>query len=328
MAYALATGRGWFGWHFSTKAKQNLPLVVYLVLEGVSGFRMRVKALLQREAKNPDNYNPEPYNFVLCESPFDITKDEQRDNLVKSILSMAEEKGIVLFIDTQAAASPALDENASKDMGQLFGCVDLLQRALSIGGRDAFVFLVAHAGKVVDPKKGARGWSGQKAPMELQLAVERTTTDIRKLTLAKSKDAADGETFSFILQSAVVAQDDDGENVVSCTVEPCESIVGDKLTPDEKKAIESLRAAYAAEGAAPGALVPNTAWVEHHASLTHTKKDVAKAKVQYLSSCLAEKKCVVVEKAKTGNRKFVRLFDAVASELMGEVDEKLTVETL
>lgn len=263
LAYALATGRNWFKWHYSLKAKQNLPLCVYVVLEGVSGFRLRLDALIQRETKNPNNSNPEPSNLVLWELPFNIKDSVDRSLLVESILSLAGEKGVIVFIDTQAAASPALDENSSKEMGELLESTNSLQRALSRGNRDTFIFLIAHAGKVVDAKKGARGWSGQKAPLDVQIAVERTGSNSsapRKVTLAKSKDAVDGESFLIMLQSMVVGHDEDGEPETACTVESFDGVARIVLSDIGKNGLRWLVAAYKATGKKLGEAVTAADW--------------------------------------------------------------------
>ena len=313
LAYSIAIGRSWFRWQFSRTAKEHLPLVCYVVLEGVDGFGKRIKALSLREEKRQGIANPIPDNFLGWESPIDIRNPEDRLALASEILAMAEGRNIVVFIDTQAAASPALDENSSKDMGELFSAIADFQRMLA--QPKSFVCMIAHAGKVVDKKNGARGWSGQKAPLELMIAVEKpdTTGGFHTLTLAKSKDAEDGEVCSFILQGIVVGLDADGDKEVSCTVEPCDNI--SILTEDEKKAIESLRAVYKAEGVDVGSLVQNTSWVEQYADDYNLEKTDAKNQIQYLATTLAEKKIILTQKKK--NRKLVRLLEQVLADFDG-----------
>ena len=316
LAYSLAIGRSWFGWKFSDKARQALPFVVYCVLEGQDGFAKRVKALTIREAKRQGIPNPIPDNFMAWETPLDITNRGDREELVNTILAAAGGRNIVLFLDTQGQASPALDENSSESMGKLFDAVEEVQRALSCP--KCMLFLIAHAGKVVDVKNGARGWSGQKAVLELMLAVEKPTTQggFHKLTLAKSKDAGDGDVRSFILQTVVVGKDDDGDDETSCTVEPCEKT--NTLTPDEQRAIESLRKAYAGAGIEVGGRIANTAWVEQYAGDVNTDKVTAKHAIRNIATNLAEKKILLMDKEK--HRVFVRLIEQVLKDFQSRVE--------
>ena len=264
MAYSLAIGRNWFKWKYSDAARKQLPLVVYLVLEGGGGFRLRVRALLQRERKNPDNSNPDPDNFVLCDEPFNILELNDRVTLVRRVQEKAAGRGVVLFIDTMAQAMPALDENSSQAMGTLLKYVDELQRSLSENG--AFVWLISHMGKSGNVKQGSRGWSGQKAPMDMQIAVEPPTSKAgtRHFTIVKNKDGIDGITCAFILQGAVIGQDEDGDNVTSCTVEPTEDDAPEIIlaTPAQRDAVKWLKAAYDHAGKKIGEAISVEAWRE------------------------------------------------------------------
>lgn len=260
MAYALAIGRNWFKWTYSRTARRNLPLVVYLVLEGAGGFRLRVQALLKREKKNPDNSNPEPDNFVLCDEPFNIMQTMDRDALIWSILDRAGERGVVLFVDTQAQCMGALDENSAQDMGAFLKCVEEIQRRIG-KARDCFVWLIAHMGKSGDAKKGSRGWSGQKAPMDMQIVVENKNK-VRSFTLVKNKDGMDGITCFFILQGMPLGKDMDGDEVSSCTVEQSdvENVVN--LTDKQQDGLRWLKAAYAKLGKTAGEAITMDAWRE------------------------------------------------------------------
>ena len=309
MAYALATGRNWFKWKYSRSARENKPLVVYLVLEGAGGFRRRIKALLQRERKNPDNAMPEPDNFVLSDSPFDISSLDDRHALVQSIKAMAGERGVVLFIDTMAQAMPALDENSSQDMGALLKYVEEIQQELS---RDSncFLWLIAHMGKTGKASQGSRGWSGLKAPMDVQIAVEKPSgnSEIRHFCLVKNKDGIEGEKCSFILQGSIVGVDEDGEDIESATVEPCpEAACSILLSEDEKKALDALRHAYEIEGVKIGQRIQNATWIKTYQKDMSVDYVTAKNKVNYFGTTLQEKKVLILDKEQ--RKKFVRLFE-------------------
>lgn len=302
LVYALATGRDWFLWKYSNTAKQNLPMVIYLVLEGAYGFRQRIKAFLLREDAAL-GYEMRPANIMFYEERFDITKADERDGLSAAILKAAAGRPVVCVIDTQAQASPALDENASRDMGELLKNIDEFKRA--IGANGSFVWLIAHAGKKMDVETGSRGWSGLKAPLDVQIAVEKISPGKHKFTLAKQKDAADGQVCNFILQGRIVGQDEDGEPITSCTVEYVED-AGPFATEEEIQAVESLKAAYAGKEIVEGQWLPNMDWITQYAADMGLDQEKAKNKITYLARKLEERKAIDTKK-EGPRKKFVRL---------------------
>ena len=118
------------------------------------------------------------------------------------------------IIDTLNASAPGADENASEDMGRIIDGAKRLQAA--IGG---VVVLVHHTGK--DSTRGLRGHSSLFAALDAAIEVQRDG-DARSWKLAKSKDGADGEFVPFRLRVVELGEDDDGEPVTSCVVEPVE----------------------------------------------------------------------------------------------------------
>jgi hypothetical protein len=84
----------------------------------------------------------------------------------------------------------------------------------------AMVLLVHHSGK--DASRGARGHSSIWYNSDLVLEVNRAQ-DLRSVTVMKVKDGQDGEEFGFKLNTVVLGQDEDGDDITSCTVDYTQS---------------------------------------------------------------------------------------------------------
>jgi hypothetical protein len=114
--------------------------------------------------------------------------------------------------DTLAQVTAGADENMGKDMGvALRNCI-ALQRLTS-----AAVSLVHHSGK--DAARGARGWSGIKAPLDAEFCVSKEEEDgSRMFWVEKMKGARDGFGYKFKLDTVEISRDRDGDAVDSCVV--------------------------------------------------------------------------------------------------------------
>ncbi len=193
---ALSHGRRWFG-----QKVAQLP-VVYVALEGESGYKNRVKAWeKQHQASIPENFL-----FLLRQS---FRLDDIDD--VRA-LAEASPHGSIIFIDTLNRAAPTADENSSEHMGRILEGAKMLQ-ALTEG----LVVIVHHTGK--DSSRGARGHSSFFAALDAAIEVKRDPAAIqRSWEVAKSKDSEDGTAFFFSLSPVTLGYDHDLEPVASCIV--------------------------------------------------------------------------------------------------------------
>ena len=198
---AIAEGRPWFN------CRSKAAPVVYVALEGEAGIAQRVQAYQVKHGPLTDGFR-----FLL--SPLDIRDTADRAELVKDIMA-TEWAGGVLCIDTLNRAAAGMDENDSRDMGQVIDALKALQREL--GG---LVLAVHHAGK--DATKGLRGHSSLLAALDVVLEVTRDG-DRREWKLFKAKDGADGTAHPFRLDVVELGQDEDGERITSCVVAPEET---------------------------------------------------------------------------------------------------------
>lgn len=199
---AIAEGVEWFG------RRVNAAPVTYVCLEGEAGLGKRAKAWSIRQQCNL----PDRLHFVT--QPVDLRRAEDVADLCAAVLATNGRDGL-LVIDTLNRAAPGTDENSSVDMGQLIEACKEVQRRL--GG---VVLLVHHTGK--DGTKGLRGHSSLYAALDAAIEVSRNDGR-REWSIAKSKDDADGGRNAFALRVVELGDDDHGEPVTSCVVEPDDS---------------------------------------------------------------------------------------------------------
>jgi len=211
MAGAIAGRAEWFGYRVKPGP------VVCLVLEGEGGLRNRIAAYRTQHGGNA------LANVRFIASPFDLLTSDL-DALVSAIKGAGFDCPTV-FIDTLNRGAPGADENSSVDMGRIIAACKRLQA--ETGG---LVALVHHAGK--DAAKGMRGHSSLFAALDAVIQVTRDG-DRREWMLSKAKDGRDGEAHGFTLRVVDLGEDDDGDPVTSCAVEPAHQEQG--YTPIRKR---------------------------------------------------------------------------------------------
>ena len=197
MLQSLALGRDWFG----HKVKQCS--VTYVALEGEAGVAGRLKAYHARHGSTS-------LNIRYVAQSFKLTDANDLNDLAEAIQVAGTADVVVL--DTLSRATPGLDENDSKAMGQIVACAKMLQEML--GG---LLLLVHHTGK--DASKGMRGHSSLHAALDCAIEVKRNGNH-REWVIAKSKDGEDGASHSFALDVVPLGLDSDGDEITSCVIVP------------------------------------------------------------------------------------------------------------
>jgi hypothetical protein len=216
MCIAIADGKKWFG------IRTTPSPVIYVALEGESGFKNRVSAW------ELENNRKLPANMSMVLQPFQITSPSDVESLASTVPPDS-----VVVVDTLNRAAPTSDENSSKDMGEILQACKRLQGL--IGG---LVVLVHHTGK--DTTQGARGHSSFFAALDGAIEVKRKT-DKRSWSIAKAKDGQDGNDYSFTLKLHELGEDNDGDNVTSCTINQVSKDIFIKDPPTGYKQKEALR---------------------------------------------------------------------------------------
>jgi hypothetical protein len=192
----LAEGGVWF------ECLVDRVPVVYVALEGAGGLPKRIKAW---EEHNGRKY---PEIRIITQS-LDLRNAVQVDALIDAI-RVAGFSGGVLVIDTLAQGAPGMDENSSRDMGEVIASLKHIQQ--SIGG---LVVAIHHLGK--DSTRGPRGHSSFLAGLDASIEVRRQG-DHRSWVVAKAKDDIDGGEHPFRLQVVEIDSDEDGQPITSCVV--------------------------------------------------------------------------------------------------------------
>lgn len=220
LAVAVARGVAWRG----RRVKQGT--VAYICAEGAGGFRLRLKAYAEH---NGIDLKGLPLR-VLGDSPNLMDKTDVKD-LVASLKSIADLSLIV--VDTWAQVTAGANENSGEDMGRALGHCKLMHKATN-----AMVMLVAHSGK--DESRGMRGWSGVKGALDVEIALERAD-DYRAASISKLKDGeGEGDEYGFKLETVVLGQDADGDNITSCVVHACGTVPKAKRKSEPKGNIQQV----------------------------------------------------------------------------------------
>jgi hypothetical protein len=203
--------------------------VIYVAAEGFGGMVARLRAY----AKHHDVAEVE--NFSIFNGPVNLAGHEW-----ETLAALIKETGgaDVIVFDTLARCMAGADENKAEGMSLVIdGCARLHKQT------GALVLLIHHSGK--DTDKGARGWSGMKGAVDVEMVVERVEgTDLRVLKLTKQKDGDDSGQFYFTLVPVDIGKDEDGEPIPAKVLVPAEPPAppapGEKLDPTEKLVMQVL----------------------------------------------------------------------------------------
>jgi len=200
IAMAIARGEPWRG------RKVNKARVGYVAAEGAGGFRNRIRAY-RKHFELP----PEDVLQVMSGTPNLL----QKGDVVDLGNAITRAGGLdLIFYDTLARGTVGGDENSAQDMGVAIANCRTLHDVTG-----ATVILIHHSGK--DPSKGARGSNAVLGAVDVEIEITRVD-DNRTATVSKLKDGKDGVQFGFRLLVVGLDIDEDGDEVSSCVIEPCE----------------------------------------------------------------------------------------------------------
>lgn len=194
----IANGRAWFG--NNTKQKP----VIYIPLEGKSGISKRI------EAWKIHNHSNDQIISIFENTNF---KDKNNIEYLIEKIKDARLDGGVICIDTLAQAGGDMDENSSKDMGNMIKTFQYIQQEL--GG---IVLVVHHTGK--DDSKGMRGHSSLYASLDFALECTAHGNLSAQFKIAKSKDSESDKGYTFKMSVINLGYDEDGELITSLAVNP------------------------------------------------------------------------------------------------------------
>lgn len=207
---AIAQGKSWRG-HAVQQGR-----VIYVAAEGAGGAKKRFKAI--QTANKTDLKSLDI--LVLDQAPNLLSDD---DVALAEVIANAGGAALIV-IDTLAQTTPGANENSSEDMGAALARCKRLYEATG-----AMVILVHHSGK--DSSRGARGWSGIKGALDVEIEISRSSGEYRTARITKQKDGGDNSTFSFVLEVIETGKSKNGKPITSCVV----SHVDNYVRPQEPK---------------------------------------------------------------------------------------------
>jgi AAA domain len=219
-------GKSFFAQHVGWRIAQGRPVfgrrvrpgcVLYLALEGESGFAQRVTGFAQEYGDTGAfHYVGQSVNFYSdAAAVADVTQ------AAKAIGAR------LVIVDTLARAIGEGDENTAGDMGQLITVVDALRAATG-----AHVMIVHHTGK--DESRGMRGHSSLNGAADITLHVSGAE-DGRRAEVKKNKDGVSGVGLGFTLRPIVTGRDEDGDEIVTMVVDEVEAAAGALLKSATKR---------------------------------------------------------------------------------------------
>jgi hypothetical protein len=220
----IARGQGYRG----QRVRQGV--VVYVACEGERGFKARAEAYRQKFLGEEESVA----NFYFLPTRLDLVEDEQL--LIEDIrLQLQPVQPAAIVIDT-LNRSLAGSESSDKDMGAYIKAADAIRETFRCA-----VLIVHHCG--IDDKR-PRGHTSLTGAADAQIAVKRDEAGLITSEVEYLKDGAEGHEFHSWLRVVPLCQDEDGEDITSCVVEPAKDYEIPTQTKKKKKRIspEALRA--------------------------------------------------------------------------------------
>ena len=229
MCWAIARGEKWQG-----RDVTQAP-VLYVSLEGVDGFDMRTRAIMQERGDTGRHFARLTFHPSLIRSDAGAQGAIEIVNAVNDLTAASGQKAALVVIDTMARAMAGDDENAAEAMMYFVeNRAGLIQRETG-----AAVLVVHHKSKAGD----IRGSGALRGACDCVLRADRSEAGQRSLAAEKVKDGQEGELFRYNLSPVVILKPDgkpamkkNGEPLKSCVVEVTNAI------DDEKRMIAEVLA--------------------------------------------------------------------------------------
>ena len=169
LGLAVARGGAWLD-------RETIPAkVLYIVAEGVLGFKLRLAAQKIRHGSDPKN-------VLFLAFAIDLADVSEVEALLKQ-LKQDEFIPDCIIVDTLARVTVGADENNARDMGKAVAALDRLKNATM-----AAMLVIHHTRKGGDSERGS---SALRGAADVMILCERTETLdglAVKLTCSKMKD--------------------------------------------------------------------------------------------------------------------------------------------
>lgn len=236
------------GWPYRGRRVEK-GTVVYIACEGERGLAARKEAFQQeRLAEDADP------SFFLLTTRLDLPA--QVDELVLDVAGQMQPPGApvsAIVFDTLNRSFSG-SESRDEDMTKYIAAADTLRERFRCA-----VIIIHHTG--IDGGR-PRGHTSLTGAVDAQIVVKRTASGLISATLEWMKDGPEGiETLSR-LKVITLGQDDNGEYISSCVIEPVEAETveataakkrngNSRLSPKDKIVFDILAGALALHGRPP-----------------------------------------------------------------------------
>ncbi|MCS3449545.1 hypothetical protein M2222_001634 [Bradyrhizobium elkanii] len=227
------------GWEYRGRRVHQGP-VVYCAFEGQSGLQARVEAF--RLARLDGHAEPVP--FYLMPVTLSLVKDHKE--LIKAIRAeLGDDRPVAVALDT-LNRSLAGSESSDEDMSAYVQATDAIREAF-----ECAVPVVHHCG--IDGSR-PRGHTSLTGAADAQIEVKRDAANRVIVEVELAKDGPQGGQIVSNLEVVTVGRDEDGEEITSCVVNPCDDApaAGEPKTralkPEHRLALDALDAAILDHG--------------------------------------------------------------------------------
>lgn len=176
LSLSVTNGRPWFGFPVNLRGP-----VVYALMEGAFDFAARIDAYLAANTgATEDNL------WVLPEESLNLVSSESLNQLETDINALEIHPRLIV-IDTQALATPGVEENSNTDMGLVLSNLKKLAKRYG-----CFCLLIHHTGH---DQSHARGASAQRAALDTEIKV-----DDGRVQVTKVKSYRPSKPLAFVLE--------------------------------------------------------------------------------------------------------------------------------
>lgn len=177
MAGCVGTGEVWQGFGPATQGT-----VLYLVAEGVTGVKQRVRAWESSMGTPMDGVSFLPV----------AVQASNATEWAALVQLAAELKPALVVVDTQARVTVGMEENSAKEMGEFVHRVEALRKATG-----ACVLVVHHTGRAGEHMRGSVAMDGAANTL---IKAEKSD-EVIQIECAKQKDAPEFDPFKLRLVS-------------------------------------------------------------------------------------------------------------------------------
>lgn len=193
------------GWTYRGRRVRRGP-VVYIALEGASGYGARIEAFRRAHSVEPGSDIP----FYLLSTQLDLVADS--DALIAAIHeNLGSNEPVAIFVDT-LNRSLSGSESSDQDMSAYVRAADSVKDEFNCA-----VAVVHHCG--INESR-PRGHTSLTGAADAQIAITRTFDDNCTSRVEWLKDGEEGTILKSRLKLIEIGTDDDGESLSSCILEP------------------------------------------------------------------------------------------------------------